>query len=211
MWYPKGYGDNQGWYKPATTALALTIDGFADGSGGTTTQTLTLTTTKTDDILVLYVQVNDTTVSTVTSSGLTWTRRATVFSGGVSTVDEWYAVAASPLASHVITITYAGTASFSIATVFAVNGGKTSAPYDVNGSLPGTSAGGSTFSTTATNTMIVYGCATLGSVPSGYTAIHHELFWSVGYKVVSSAQSSVTVPFTDSPNPCVIDALVLGP
>src|SRR3954468_12172713 len=60
----------------AVAGNQITLDGDAAGTtGSSSTATVTLTTTKTNDFIVLCVQVNSTGVSTVADvAGLTWTQ-----------------------------------------------------------------------------------------------------------------------------------------
>ncbi len=195
-------------------AAAPTIDGFATNSGGVATQTISLTNAQTNDVVVVFVQVNDTTVASVSGS----VRGAYAFrnsknSGGVTTMYEYW-VAAPTATTETITITYAGSATFSIATAFAVHGlSSTAAPFDSNGSLPasGVSAAATNLATTGNNTMVISAAGAFpATAETGWTDIEIQDFWIVRYKTFPSAQSSFFVPYSGTANPVLSDAL-LGP
>jgi hypothetical protein len=195
--------------------LALDPSGPANNSGGTTTQTLTISTTLPNNIIIVMGEVNDVTVSNVSSSGLIWNQFA-VATLGITTIYGWWALAASPLSSHVITVTFSGTSSFSIATAFAVNGAKTSAPFDVNGALPYQGGIGGTLTTTASNTMLIAALNPVdGSAQSGWPMVSGggtSSFWLCETKIVSSPQTATAIP-SASGNPSVMigHAIVQGP
>jgi hypothetical protein len=210
---------NAGWLPLAKAGAGVTLSldpsGPANNSGGTTTQTLTISTTLTNNIIIVMGQVNDTTDISVTSSGLTWTRFA-VFAGGPSTIYGYWALATGVLLNHLITVNFAGTASFSIATAFAVNGAKTSAPFDTNAALPMQSGIGGTLTTTASNTMLIAALNPLdGSAQSGWPMVSGggtSSFWLCETKIVSSPQTATAIP-SASGNPTVMigHAIVQGP
>ena len=139
---PSGF--TSGW-----ETASKSIDGSAKATFAfTNSGTVTLTTTQTNDVIVLVyygatLSPNAArTVSTVTSSGLTWTKRSgntyTHASGNTdrSSIEIWWAVAAAALTSHVITVTTSGNVDNGYLNVFGVRGCATpSAPWDTHASL----------------------------------------------------------------------------
>lgn len=135
-------------------AGGLTIDGMATATG-TTASSLSvtgITTTKTNDLLVLFTSVTSSasgaapTVSSIVTSGLTWTKRKAetvtlstgAYAGYSLNIEEWTAPAVSPQASVTAAITYSAAISGGAAAlVFGVNGcASVSSPFDPNASVP---------------------------------------------------------------------------
>src|SRR5260370_27857859 len=91
------------------------IDGSASGTFGGSSGTVTLTTTLANDVIIICIHNEKSgsaqTVSTVTSTHLTWARRtsqAWLNSGGDASSNNqeiWWATASSALTSEVITVT----------------------------------------------------------------------------------------------------------
>jgi hypothetical protein len=177
---------------------------------------VTITTTKPNDVVIVLVSQGfaGTTTATLTSPHLTFTKRATVNRFGNQFLDEYYAVATSPLTSEVITATMTGTPSsnfYIILDAFAVNGANVSSPFDPNGSLPGlvgTSTGNvGTWpigSTTNSNTLIfgamffdATGSPTIGS---GWTALGSTFNYLSEYKIVSSPQTGLQATSGNAPS-----------
>jgi hypothetical protein len=127
------------------------------------------------------------------------------------------ALAAGTLSAQTITVTVTS-ATFNTIDIFAVNGAKTSAPFDVNGSLPAISATDPvSVSTTAANTMILAafrnsaGSSTAGT---GFTLIGGADFQLTEYKIVSAAQTGLSVTMgtgAGTSNGAIGDAIVQGP
>jgi hypothetical protein len=198
---------------------ALALDGSPVGklnlSGSPTTTTLTISTTQSNDILILFVQNNNAIINTVTSTSLTWTMREET---ALPSVSEWYAKAASPLSSEVVTITFdTGGSSFDQEVVFAVSGANYSSPFDTNASIPekGTTAGNPTFSTTGAATLVVssqrFTSTATPTAGSGWTSLYGPSngYGVSIYKAFSSAQTGTTAltSATDQ-NGWIVDALV---
>jgi len=142
------------------------IDGYVLNSGGTATSYSIgpLTTANANDVILLRIYVLDNTnvgfptVSSITGTGLTWTKRYTTGplpvdgTAAYYSIEEWYAIAASPLSAVTGTINLSGTPTESQAEFFGVSGADTSAPFDPNSSLP--AVGHTSFSATPNATGI---------------------------------------------------------
>jgi hypothetical protein len=122
-------------------------------------------------------------------------------------MEEWYAVAQSPLSSDVITITAAHSTSEIQDIEFGVSGANTQSPFDPSGSLPCIAIGYSytpecTLSTESSATMVVMGVADPnGAEPNpGYSLILYSAErvqdMSSEYQTFSSPQSGINVGFT---------------
>lgn len=192
--------------------LALDHSVTANASSGATLALPGLTTTNTNVVAVVFVLLNGSaaavTVSSITdTAGLTWTLRTRLSAAGgdaKQSVEEWWATSASALSSNVITLNLAGTMVFATASAFGISGADTTTPFDVNGSLPSSSATNNstsvTLSTTAANTMVL-GCFREGSAGSptagtGYTQILGANFMLTEYQIFTSAQTSLAVTQT---------------
>jgi flagellin-like protein len=119
-------------------------------------------------------------------------------------VEEWYAVASSPLSSASITATLSAsdTAATWIA-LMGISGANTISPFDPNAALPATASGANnvqtTVSTTDSTDFLLYACAAeVGGVASGFTGIASNIYSPyqnqfVGYDAVTSPQTNVAV------------------
>lgn len=191
---------------------APTIDGSNTNSGGTTTQTVSITNSLTSDIIVVFLVVNSTTVSSVSGSVRgSYTFRNSINNGTSAVYEYW--VQAPTATTETVTITYAGTATFSIATAFGVHGlNNPASPFDSNGSLPASAnaISGATLATSGSNDMVISAAVTTSSVDGGWTDINNQAFWVVRYATFSSPQGTFFVPYSGGGGPVLSDAL-LGP
>jgi hypothetical protein len=206
------------------------IDGTAGGQFSTTnTGTVTLTTTSANDVIILMYyhqdsQHNNTTstISSVASTHLTWTKRKQFGWSEAAGTDEqnieiWWAVAASALTSEVITITLTSAIDDAAYQAFGISGvANPNSPWDANASHP---AGAHVLNQTS-NTVsgitsnvaknMVIGC--WGSFqnitvtnPSGTTAVraqqsnnggvffaHMQSFYEINTSALSSASFQTT-------------------
>lgn len=188
----------------------------ANASSGSTLALPAMTTNSTNVVLIVMALTNTNIISTITdTAGLTWARRAHTDTGAGEYVDEWWAVSASALSANVITLNFAGAVAFVTASGYAVTNGKTSAPFDINVSLPATSITATVaVSTTATNTMGIgayRATATASPTGTGWTSILGANFFLSEYKLFASAQTATTVPMDQATNGGIGDALVQGP
>ena len=212
----------------ASCLPALTVDGSTTGSfTSANSGSATLTTTMTNDIIVVTVANENTangvlrTVSSVTSTGLSFAHRSTasINSSPYSDTEVWWAYAPGVLSSATITVTLTGSIDDASIVAFGVNGANTASPWDPNVSLPktatGTSSGNPTVSavsTTSANDMLLglngdtlagAGTPSVETAGSGYTLIKTQVNGggsgaseaAAEYKVVSATQSSVSVAF----------------
>lgn len=206
--------------------MALGIEGANHNIfSGTNTGTVNVTTAGTNRILVVSVHNEKNgsrqTVSSVTSAGLTWTRRkAFAFNASntaLQNLETWWAYAPSQLTAHTITVTLSAATDDATIGVFAVSGANVVSPWDSNAAIPATnsditganSTGSVPGVSTTTPDCVLLGFwgagGTASSTPTvgtGYTQINS--FSNGGgtnfsiqfteYKIVSAAQSGVTIP-----------------
>ena len=134
---------------PAFAVVAIDGSCATGIATATTTLTATLTTTQTNDVIVLgvnnertSVQASYAAVSNISGGGLTWhSRKVVQVNGGAggawNTSEEWWATSAGTLSAQVITITFSTTIDDSTVAVCAFSGGNVANPFDSNVALPG--------------------------------------------------------------------------
>lgn len=176
--------------------MALALDGNGHGNTSTTTVTATITTAQSNDLIVAVCSDPGGVPTIADTALLTWTpRTGSPFSGGGHTIYYWTAVAASPLAADVVTVTAAAT--FHTLDVFGISGANTSSPFD--GSVVQATPDPVLISTSNANTFI-FGASSAGTgnptAGSGFTLISGADFQGVEYKVVSSTQTNLSVGWT---------------
>lgn len=204
--------------------MAIAIDGSATGESALTSLAAgALTTSSSDDIIIAAIEVNSAlsiSVSGVSGGGLTWAKKIAVANafdgGGIFTSTEiWWAVAASPLSSQVITATATLAGDHSIV-VFGISGLNTSSPFDSNASFPASvknTAGASapsigSLSTDQTNDILLAFCSSrtdqAQGVPTGFTNIAGRTgvnnCITADRKIVSATQSNITIAYPNSVN-----------
>lgn len=184
-----------------------------DGSGAIGTTSATITTSNSNDVVIAIVYYTSVTTGSISGGSLTWTKRG-VSNGVGLNFDEWYAIAASPLTSAVVTPSgYTGTRTM----LFAVSGANTTTPYDPNVSLPATSSGGTcslTISTSNANDLVYSAGGTTTSatitVPTGFsTLVTGNTVFRSFYKIYSSTQSNLGIsqPTGQATSVCQVDAI----
>lgn len=149
-------------------------------------------------IVYMAAITNGGSVTSVTSSGLTWTRRASVTSS--SEVELWSAKSASALSAHVVTVNLASSA-FTTCCVFSFSGALYATPYDTNGNIPKTAAGSVTLPITTTNLNDILIAVRLSAgsegsaatAPAAFTLINSTNFLSVQYAIVAAAQTGTVM------------------
>lgn len=118
--------------------MSLAVDGTISGTiAGGTAGTVSIINASTNDIVFLGIAINSATsqtVSTITTSGATWTKRKTTSIAGQLDVEEWYTTTGSA-GTYAATITISAAATVSVVGI-SFSGGITSGPFDPNGSLP---------------------------------------------------------------------------
>ena len=117
-------------------------DGSAIGGGSeASSYTVTLSTSSSPDVIIAfvttYVGSSPISVSGISSSHLTFVKRVLASNTGNENLEEWYAIASSPLSNEVITITL-GAAGYSTASIFGISGANVASPFDTNSGLPTT-------------------------------------------------------------------------
>jgi hypothetical protein len=199
-------------------SLALDGNGFANKAVPSTSASVTLTTTHANDVIILDIVQNSTSVSLVSdTAGLIWHQRAVTGSAG-QTIYEYYAIAANALSSDAITVYFAGAASYADLNAFAVSGANTSSPFDSSVSVPATpAASAGSITTSNANDLIVagyrFGANAAPAAGSGWTAINASGgYYLSEYQVVSSTQAGlVATASTGDENGGIIDAIVQAP
>lgn len=175
---------------PASAASPV-IDGSAHNiwSGGAT-GSANLSTTSTNDVILAYIvyEINSgtmPTVTSVTSSGLTFVKRSSVLNnpggGRQAAVEVWWATAATTLSSQTITVTLSSSIDDAGVAVFGVSGaGDPTNPWDSDPSLPSVGAGNPgpislNYSTTDPDDLVIWceggNAGGNTSAPSGFTTI----------------------------------------
>jgi hypothetical protein len=200
----------------------MSIDGVGYVASSTTGPTLTLTTTKPNDVIILQITYDAGTqsISPTDAAGLTWNERSGMpyeHSQGNNheTIDEWWAVAFSPLSSDTISLN--GLSANTVAIAFGIAGANTTSPFDSNLGLPYKNGGGSSttpnvpnVSTSNTNDMILglvgYKSSTTNeTAATGYTLItsqtYSNLQWGAAeYQIVSGILSGQSVSCGTNPS-----------
>jgi hypothetical protein len=187
-------------------------------AGGTQSKALTLTTAVANDLILVLVGIEggsvQGTVSSVTSSHLTFTKRwGFTFATGKMRLELWWARASGTLSSEVITTTLAGTSQDGWCNAIQAfqNCNSFNNGFDPNGALPGNQGGGGSAGATPTCNVSTTNADDLllamytgnnnpaTAQPSGYTSICNFVDFSAGlfsnlswcYKSVSTTQSAV--------------------
>lgn len=199
-------------------ALAVDTSQFVTATN-VTSQALPALTTSAPGKLILFVHRNVEPVTSVTSSGLSWSLRTPAVGAEFENkLEEWTATANTALTSHVITVNFGASCPFMVAVVACITGCSLTSPFDTNGSVPfsATSDPG-TISTTAPTTLIIAafrGAWDPPTVGAGWTSIHSNVvgtFTCVEYRIVSSPQTNLSVTQTNGAgfaNGVIVDALV---
>lgn len=208
-------------------ALTIDISGSSSNNTATS-MTASCVTTNTNDILVICIAtqslVTQSTVSSITDNAgnLAWAARGTPlqYNGGQFNVpvnaEVWWVKWASS-GSITATINFNNTFDNACASIIAINGADLTSPWDPNANSRVTATGTSSIPTTTgqstTNTnsvllgfMVTEQSTTTQTAGTGYTL--RETAGSSGgvdrvglgleYKIVSSAQSSVSAAFGNS-------------
>jgi hypothetical protein len=199
-----------------TNALSHAI-----GATGTTqSRAVSLTTNLTNNIILAFAHMYDAgtgpgtktfTVSGSTLGAFTFRNRVRTNAAFGQLIELHWILATGALSAETITATISGGANVNQVSLacFAINGANTTTPFDVNAALPATvstASGGAhtiTFSTTATNTMLVglegssSTTPTTWGVPSAWTSVDSNSAVSISFKSmrlgVTSAQSSQSI------------------
>jgi hypothetical protein len=158
-------------------AGAPSLDGAVGAVySGAASGTATLTTTSGNDVIVVLASNENgsaQTVSSVTASGLTFTRRGgCAFTGSRdSNLEVWAAPASGVLSAKVITVTLSGATDDATIIAFGVHGAVSLAsPWDAHSGLPACTSGSPptaspTYSTTSADDFVFI--TTMSDGPSG--------------------------------------------
>jgi hypothetical protein len=150
--------------------LPIALDGSpTSGVNSGSTITMTLTTSDTNDLLYLSVTENNgVTVQNVTSSGLTWSHRATATYSGSSgvRVETWYAICPAT-GSISITITLSSNSYSAAAVAYAIKGANIASPFDGSAvTTTGTGSPATDSITTTNNNDFIIGAVGVNTNPS---------------------------------------------
>lgn len=213
------FGDLGGAGMGIVVPNTMSLDGSTSNvNGSTTALAATLTTTKTNDVICVMVLTNAGPIISVSSPTLGAFAKRTNAGPSPNFIELWYK--ASPAVFNEAITVISTSAGYMTIIAFGVNGAKTSAPFDVNASLPTTgTADPLTISTTAVNTMAIGGFGGTTNQPTaggGYTQIDNTVnsFMLVEYQLLSAAQTNLSVTVgtgAGTTNRSIADALVQGP
>lgn len=186
--------------------MALSLDGSAHLTGATASApTITLTTSNSNDIIYLGI-VSNAAVTSVSGGGLTWNARASTNAAG-NFVTSYYAIAASPLSSAVITINMASS-TYVTADIFGISGADTASPFDSGG--PQTNASGPASITTANANDFVVGIVLNNqnqgtgwtiipaSVPTDFQMSEYRIESSTGTFTANDSGGGATMSIADA-------------
>jgi len=199
-----------------TVTGSLALDGNAFSSRpfvSTSSAGVALTTKNADDVIILEIVQNGTTVSSVSDTAdLTWNVRA-VAGTGPYTIYEYYAIAPNALSADAITVDFAGTASYVDLNAFGISGANTSSPFDT--SVPVTPATSTGTVTTSNADDLVFASyrftsdATPSAGPS-WTAINASGgYYLSEYQITSAPQTGlVATASTADENGGIVDSIV---
>src|SRR5579884_3280886 len=208
----------------ATGGPSPTLDGSVQfqANVGVSSANGALTTTKTNDVICVVATPSKASgtnpvVSSVTATGLTFTKRTSLTSGN-GDVELWTAVAASALSAVTITVNFSLSTDGAVVWAFGLNGLNTGTIFDANASVPAISESGTT-ATISTNTaddviVVAYGTQGTPSAPSS----SHLTFTQIGtngaignsrgavyYAIASGTLSSEAISLTNGLH--LVDAL----
>jgi hypothetical protein len=192
-------------YEPITApANTPAVDGVAQNSATSgTTIAAALTTTNSTDVIVVAVTyaAGSNSVSSITSSGLTFTKRAEKQQGGGfgTNTDYWTATASSTLSGQTITVNFSTTLGGNA--VMTAWGMKATGAFDANGSLPFTTTSSGTVSTNSAPDVLFFMEGTNSSsvslsgsnLPSGFTQIGATQDVSFTQMIVGWMQANSTL------------------
>jgi hypothetical protein len=224
-----GFANN----KPAINQLLMayqtpliSIDGSAQGPllAATTTATVTLTTTQPNDVIVVATAYNGpvgTVISSITGGGLTFAARgfASYDSSGAN-IEEWRAVAPTPLNAVTFTVTFnqstAGSiyGPYAVASAFGISGASF---FDTHSGLPIQTTGTTgtdpvSISTSAISDFIFGFFRSSGPVGAGFTQIINANGVFIEYAIATGPQSGFNVTIgsggTGTSASSIVDAVV---
>ena len=181
----------------ATASLGLDGNAALASNPSTAIGSVTLTTTRANDVIILEIAQNGTTVTSVSdTAGLTWHQRA-VLDPASNPSYEYYAIAPNVLSGDTIDVNYAKTPFLEYENAFGISGANTTSPFDPNLSSPVTTTSSPASLTTTNANDFVFASYVDGASPafpspgSGWTAIDTAFSFQSEYQVVSSPQTGL--------------------
>jgi hypothetical protein len=230
--------------KPAAVvSIVLDCNGGACPTGissGSANTTATISTANGSDevcILAAAESVSGGTIRTVSSvagAGLTWAQRAAIQQpnstfGAHLNMETWCAPAASALSGQVITVTWSGAYDDACMVAWGVHNQNVAAPFDTNGSIPGTATVPASTGTAATiggisvsspsNTFVIGAVASPvtndSGDPAGFTRIAfiqngngtNSISCLVDYLVYKPSAATITWPNVINAWSLIVDAI----
>jgi hypothetical protein len=184
---------------PAPSAVSLAVDGAAHANFSGTSGSLSLTTKNANDVIIACVQVNGTTVASITGPGLTFTlrKRQATTDSPPNYEEVWYAVAPSALSAGTITVTLSAATTYCTVDVFGISGANTTTIFDGNSSLPAATTNGPVTLSTSNAHDFIFGTYRLyPQIPAGgtgWTVISAADYQLVEYQIVTTAQSNLQI------------------
>lgn len=160
---------------PSTVVTPAAASSLAfDGSTGALTESssvsASLTTSSSNDVIILSAGTSSPAASVssiVDSASLAWTHRATETGPTSVEMEEWYAVASSPLTSDSITVSWSGSGDNTFE-AFAISGADISSPFDPNPALPAVATG------TGNNPSVTISTSNANDIVFGLLANEHQ-------------------------------------
>ena len=173
-----------------------------------------MTTADANDVIILDIVQNGTTVSSVSdAAGLIWHQRA-VAGTGLNTIYEYYAIAPNALSTDAITVNFTGTASYADLNAFGISGANTSSPFDSDVPAPVTSATSTGTVTTGNANDFVFAGYRFASdtnpvAGTSWTAINASGgYYLSEYQITSATQAGlVATASTADENGGIVDAV----
>jgi len=205
--------NNSGGTGTVTGSLALDGNAFASRPFvSTTSASVALTTKNANDVIVLEIVQNGSTVSSVSDTAdLDWNLRAVAGSGS-DTIYEYYAIAPNALSADAITVDFTGTASYVDLNAFGISGTNTSSPFDTSVPVNPATSTGTVTTTNADDLVFASYRFTYDATPSAgssWTAINASGgYYLSEYEITSASQTGlVATASTTDENGGIVDAV----
>lgn len=191
-------------------APVLALDGNSGGINNSTgTLVAALTTVNGSGVIVVGVITNGS-VSTITASGLTFTKRGTTVVTGTANVEQWTASYTTNFSGN-ITVTMA-TAVFTTVNAWGVSGTKSSSFFDAGGPATSTTTNPSITTTNAND--FIYAVMTSGgsaSAAAPWILLSGANFGLFMYQIVSATGTYTPAESVGASSGGIVDALQRGP
>jgi FecR protein len=203
----------------ATSAAPFGLDGnaFANNAAPSNGTGVFLTTSNANDVIIVDIALNGTTVSSVTdTAGLQWHLRAVAGTAN-QPIYEYYAIAPNALSADVIAVSFVSTATYVDMNAFGVSGANTSSPFDGNASVPASTTSTGSITTSNADDFIFagyrFGLNATPTVGSGWTAINASGdYYLSEYQIVSTTQAGLVATASSADeNGGIVDAIQAAP